>query len=338
MSNVTHPGRSLDFLSRLHDEELSPADRAHFESHRAHCAECRRAAAEFEATLAFYRTAGTSPAPSDLAARILRRLEASNPRRSPFGVVFGIDVKWAGAFTAALIAVILGYSLLDREEQTHRIPVSFVGPTPGAAAALRAVSPTLSSKSESGAKETRPRARREPKPEAGAKGTAPLLTASTAQAVGKPEEKAAAASSVPAPATDQIGPSPTALRVAAEIASTREKPVGSLAKAPVEAGPSADARGLPSTSPAPIRITVTALDAEGAAPAVLNSAQLSLRPEDRGQYVLVVGADGVPTEVAMSEPTRKRGDAFLEKSPSPSLRKLRFQAGARPRRLLVRVE
>ncbi len=122
MSSPTHPARSLDFLSRLHDGELSASERAHFESHRAHCAECRRAAADFEDALAVYRTAGTSPPPSDLAARILRRLESSNRRRSPFGVVFGIDLRWAGAFTAALIAVIFGYSVLDRRDSLAANP------------------------------------------------------------------------------------------------------------------------------------------------------------------------------------------------------------------------
>ena len=56
MTAGSHPARSAEFLSRLHDGELSPAERAHFESHRAHCAECRAAAAEFEAALALYRS------------------------------------------------------------------------------------------------------------------------------------------------------------------------------------------------------------------------------------------------------------------------------------------
>ena len=48
----SHPGRSVEFLSRLHDGELDAAERARFESHRSHCAECRRAALEFEDALA----------------------------------------------------------------------------------------------------------------------------------------------------------------------------------------------------------------------------------------------------------------------------------------------
>src|SRR6185295_7944727 len=96
------------FLSRLHDGELTAAERAHFESHRAHCAECRAAAAEFEKALSLFRATTTSPPASDLPARILRQLASTTRRRPPFGVVFGIDIKWAGALSAALLAVIIG--------------------------------------------------------------------------------------------------------------------------------------------------------------------------------------------------------------------------------------
>src|SRR5262249_40224280 len=133
MSRATHPARSHEFLSRLHDGELSAAEKAHFESHRAHCDECRKAAADFEQTLAYFRTTGTSPAASDLSARILRRLQKGNRRRPAFGVVFGIDLRWAGAFTAALVAVILGASLVERQRAARSIPISFAAPPPAPA-------------------------------------------------------------------------------------------------------------------------------------------------------------------------------------------------------------
>src|ERR1700719_1163348 len=93
-----HPARSADFLSRLHDGELTAAERAHFESHRAHCADCRKSALEVEAALSLFRASSTSAPPPDLSARILRTLQAASPRRTPFGVVFGINPKWAAAF------------------------------------------------------------------------------------------------------------------------------------------------------------------------------------------------------------------------------------------------
>ena len=119
MKTATHPGRSYDFLSRLHDGDLSPGERAQFESHRAHCAECRHAAAEFESALSLYRSAGTSPASPDLAGRILRRLQTASPRRRPFGIFYGIDVRWAGAFAAALVAMIIGSAVVLRQQASR---------------------------------------------------------------------------------------------------------------------------------------------------------------------------------------------------------------------------
>lgn len=119
-----HPARSPEFLSRLHDQDLSPAERAHFESHRAHCAECRTAAAEFEAALALFRSTGPRPAAPDLSARILRKLQQSqmtSRRRLHFGPSFGIDLRWAGAFAAAVIAVIVGSSVVVRNEARQSV-------------------------------------------------------------------------------------------------------------------------------------------------------------------------------------------------------------------------
>jgi len=115
-----HPGRSPEFLSRLHDGDLSAAERVQFESHRAHCAECRGAAAQFEAALALFRSNRPRPPAPDLSARILRKLRTVSPRRSPLGVSFGIDLRWAGAFAAALLAVIIGSEVVLRREAAER--------------------------------------------------------------------------------------------------------------------------------------------------------------------------------------------------------------------------
>jgi hypothetical protein len=118
MSSNNHPARDAEFLSRLHDGDLSAAERAHFESHRAHCAECRHAAAEFESALSLYRSSRPAPASPDLAGRILRKLQASPgaPRRARFGPSFGIDLRWAGAFAAAVVAAIVGSTIVGRHE------------------------------------------------------------------------------------------------------------------------------------------------------------------------------------------------------------------------------
>jgi hypothetical protein len=103
MTVATHPGSSLETLSRRHDGELSPAEREAFERHLAGCAECREATAAFERSLAAFRTAPEAPVPSDLSARILRKIRSQTPSRCPFGVLFGIDIRWAGVFLAALL-------------------------------------------------------------------------------------------------------------------------------------------------------------------------------------------------------------------------------------------
>jgi anti-sigma factor RsiW len=129
-SLAPHPGRSSEFLSRLLDGELTAAERAQFESHRAHCAECRRAASEFESALALFRSSRPRPAAPDLSARILRKLQAGNRRRSSFGVSFGIDPRWAGAFAAALLAVLIGSTVVVRREAAQRRLASESAPIP----------------------------------------------------------------------------------------------------------------------------------------------------------------------------------------------------------------
>lgn len=324
MSGAAHPARSLDFLSRLHDGELSAAERAHFESHRSHCAECRRAAAEFEAALAFYRTAGTAPPPSDLAARILRRLEASNPRRSPFGVVFGIDLKWAGAFTAAIVAVILGFSLLERQEQGRRIRVSFATPSGGTlSGTARSITPLPG--------------RAEPKSEGN---TAPEKQRPAARRALPPPpaaERLDAGVARPAAADARAaGTAPTAIPPNPRTSVAKEESVPGPAQARDRAEVAARAQAR--SSPSPVRITVTALDRAGAAPALLNAGELSLGDADRGQYILTVGADGVPLEVGVFDAGRKKVGVSASGSAAGTLRKMRFEASSEPRRLLVRVE
>ena len=102
------PRSPPEFLSRLHDGELESAEAAAFDSHRRECPECEAAVADFERALAAYRSAPVSPHASDLSARILRKIRATSPSRRPFGVMFGIDLRWAGALAAALLVVIIG--------------------------------------------------------------------------------------------------------------------------------------------------------------------------------------------------------------------------------------
>jgi hypothetical protein len=108
IETLSHPAQSAEFLSRRHDGELTPAEAAAFEAHRRECPECEGSVADFERALAAYRSAPVTPHATDLSARILRKIRAASPSRRPFGVMFGIDVRWAGALAAALLVVIIG--------------------------------------------------------------------------------------------------------------------------------------------------------------------------------------------------------------------------------------
>ena len=293
MNGTTHPARSLEFLSRLHDGELTAAERAHFESHRAHCDECRQAAAGFEQALSAYRTAGTPLPRGDLAARILRSLEAANPRRRTFGVVFGIDLKWAGAFTSAILAVLAGYAVLGRRTSERPIPIRVALPTavsrPAPAAPPSAEAPSAAEP----AKGKVSRADRRARP-------APGETPPPAPAMIAKEEKSAPAA-----------------------AAARSSAANSAADA---------------VAPAPRRtIHVSAADDSGPPPAILNPGEISLAPADRGRYDAVIGADGVPVEIA---PASDSGTGRRPASPAAleALKKLRFEAGRQPRRVLIVID
>jgi hypothetical protein len=339
MSRAAHPARSLDFLSRLHDGELSAAEKAHFESHRAHCDECRKAAADFEATLAYYRTTGPSPAASDLSARILRRLEAANRRRPAFGVVFGIDLRWAGAFTAALLAVILGASLVERQRAARSIPVSFAAPPPGAMTGALAKKESVAAQSlerQTAAASAKDRAAATPNALATslrAPAAAPAPPADKTERIAASAEVVAAP---PAPAPKIAAKAARARDAGGEGAVSEEK----TRRAPAEA--SFDAVGESVVLTAPARLTVTALDDGGLAPAVLNGAKIELSESDRGRYVVTVGADGVPLDVVReSLPGTAK---MIAAAPTPTdrtlrvLKELRFAPGSRARRLLAQVE
>lgn len=120
--NKSHPASSHAFLSRLHDGDLEPSERAHFEAHRAHCSACRAAAADYERALSLFRSARPSPAPADMAGRVLRKLQALETfRRTPFGSLFAVDWRWAGAFAAALLVLLIGAPFaLRRQEGASR--------------------------------------------------------------------------------------------------------------------------------------------------------------------------------------------------------------------------
>jgi hypothetical protein len=342
-----HPARSAEFLSRLHDGELDPAERARFETHRASCSECRQAAERLEEALAFFRSARPKPAAPDLAARIVRELRIASPRRRAFGQVFGIDLRWAGAFAAALLAVIIGSSIvIEREARGRRairdsaVPVVFQGPTAAPPAPEPKPAPPGNPQRPAEKKAAVPSeidARRAPK------------DALRSNELRKRAElpRGAAPTFAPAPPAPQPPSAPAAshdeavARKAQPMSAQIEERATSLGRTDAAGGESAPPMAAASAPErtAAVRIRVTAPDGDEPAPEISNALELSLSLADRGEYAVVVQSDGSVASVRRIERNRQSvKPENRESHASEELRKLRFATGGRAREVIVRVE
>ena len=366
----THPARDAEFLSRLHDGELSAGERAHFESHRAHCAECRNAAAEFEAALSLYRSSRPTPASPDLAGRILRKLQASAAPRRRFGPSFGIDLRWAGAFAAAVVAAIIGSTIVGRHEAREGLARS-AGPIP------IVVQSRPATVSEPSSPEAKPPSDAPPET-AGARGAPRLFPGPSPRrtsrpALAPPRNSAARSrrrrrtpSGSSASAEDQAGGKrkprrlaraeerekrgeggePGVRRAACGARSGRRRPLtpASAGAAPGMGGaPRAQASEAQAVAQAGrARLRVEALD--GMPGPALASAAPDVSAALRGRSWIVLVEPGGQVRSVREQPLRdKRRDAAASdelkaEAPPPELLDLRFAAGDRERRLLVRVE
>ncbi|HEY2796356.1 MAG TPA: anti-sigma factor [Thermoanaerobaculia bacterium] len=312
MTVATHPGASLETLSRRHDGELSPAEREAFEAHLRGCAECREATAAFERSLAAFRTAPEAPVPPDLSARILRKIRAQTPSRRPFGVMFGIDIRWAGVFLAALLVAIVAPLLLQRRDLSR--PASTSAPltayvVDAEAEKAKETRDARQSELQAGAKS--PRAPQAPEPKTRARADEADEVAGSAErglVGGKLEQPAASGSAPPAsaPAPQEAAAGAPAspaqkpqasegARNAVAMAAPRRSSAAAAAT-PDRSGGEADsfAREEAQTSEVPVRIEVQPLDSEGAAPSVVQSPPADRLSPLRGrEFVVVVGADGL---------------------------------------------
>lgn len=377
-SLAPHPGRSSEFLSRLLDGELTAAERAQFESHRAHCAECRRAASEFESALALFRSSHPRPAAADLSARILRKLQAGNRRRNSFGVSFGIDLRWAGAFAAALLAVLIGSTVVVRREAAQRrlasesapIPVtmerdrSVAGNAKEPASAPAPAAPPQSSARASkpareGALENKP-ALHEPASSDTLKSSSvdEKLAGGNTRAKDKLQDNEASRQDA---ANRMNAAKPSESKFEAQTGAARQQsaprdPAAAAAQGRVAekaGGEGAYARdGVADSAAARPSLKILAGDDWGSVPTVLNAAQIDLPLDLRGrEFVLVVEASGRVREVqpiqkslqkktVAREEERAQVQAWQENADkdSEALRNLRFVPGDRPRRLRVSVE
>ena len=320
-----HPGRSVDFLSRLHDGDLDPGERARFEAHRARCAECRRAAIEFEDALSLFRSARSTPPRSDLAARILRKVQSANRVRRPFGARFRIDLAWTALLLTALLAIIITTPIaVRRSEPPPPVRVS------DAAAPPRARE-----------EHTMPESLQVPRMNSKSIGVV------AQRSVAPPRSKdanAAEPSGGPREARESD--------VAASITVSGEAPLiaaGGAGRSEEEAKTGLPA--LPQKTLKPARMFIEAIDGFGPAPDQLGRDRFDLPSAFRGEeYVLTVDSQGSVREVHPHHPTRgsARSAAELpasapetlsdESAASAALRTIRFRPGNRPRLLLVRFE
>ena len=309
-----HPARSVEFLSRLHDGDLDASERARFEAHRTHCAECRRAALEFEDAISLFRASRSTPPRADLAARILRKVQSTNRPRVPFSPRFRLDLTWAALLVTALLALLISTPIAVRRtsptvpvavDQAARNPAS----APTAPEAARAAAPEIAPR-DRGAASGRLMAQRAP---AAALRKEEQRRNVAEEPAAREKEAKAAEDSADRPVDanerkDSLSRAVAAAESPALAAGGAEEPPASIARA------------------VPLRLTVHSIDGYGAAPPLLSEGPVELSPQERGrEYVLLLDSQGVVREV--------------RPSPSPAaLSRLHFRPGSRPRRLLVRVE
>jgi hypothetical protein len=316
-----HPARSTEFLSRLYDGELDAAENAAFAAHRSGCDECRRAADVFAATLAAFRSQPTAPPSPDLSARILRRIRAQSPSRRPFGVTFGIDVRWAGVFAAALLVVLISAPLVFR-----RPPVT-PAPNPAAISAhLQDETPAAPAPSAETRNERRPEAAAQPR-SAEVPPAPSVLAKDEAAANAAPAAPPSIASRAEAPADEEkrrVGLAPPLRQKSAADAPRRAtESVGGEAGA---------GTALDFAAPVP-RLFVLAADGGGTPPPILTRPDAPRLSALRGrEFVLLVETGGRVRSVASA------GSAAAPGAEADVLRQMVFGPGDRPRRLSVRVE
>ncbi len=362
-NHASHPARSAEFLSRLHDGDLDAAERAQFESHRAHCAECRKAAAEFEAALSFYRSSHPSPPSPDLAARILRKLQASTPRRSPFGIFFGIDLKWAGAFAAALIAMTIGSAVVlqqggrrDAESRGTVIPVLLqekkaekreadlgkAVPSPVAELARASTkpqpAPKVENRDKASAFETVLAEKKDEPARPQPKLKAPGPQADELTALAEKETRSREA----AEGRREAAAAPGVVAKLSEAAAPRQS------RAPERAGGegavAGSATSLDQAAPLP-RLIISSIDGRGTAPELSEEEIPQLTADLRGrEYILTVNSQGRVVGARLTDRKKAaRGDvqtqnAAQEAKAPQALFNLRFKPSDHPRLLLVRIE
>jgi Putative zinc-finger len=317
----SHPARSVDFLSRLHDGELAAGERARFEAHRAHCSECRRAVIEFEDAISLFRSTRSNPPRTDLATRILRKVQSTNRPRSPFSRRFQIDLGWAALLLTALFAVLITRPILVR--QPH-VPPPPTAPTAAPAVAAAPEPP----------RDARDRAVRREKVRSSDQELSRQSEVRDELAAGRSDADAGGVESenqAPEQPPAVLEKSERALEDRSSSSTTSGRAVAA-APAPAAsrsagAGGEGDASGRTAAAPVGLRLAIREADGFGTPPALQSQTRITMPVSARGrEYVLLVDAQGTVRSVTPEGPT------------SEPLSRLRFEPGPRPRRLVVRLD
>jgi hypothetical protein len=346
-NDPVHPARSADFLSRLHDGELTPAERAHFESHRAHCADCRNAASQFEEALSLFRASSTSPPPPDLSARILRKLQTPAARRPPFGVVFGINIKLAAAFSTAIIAVIVGSAVVLQRDSAKKmapretpIPVLLENQAAVRQAPAPVAEAPLGRPKEKAAGAVARKELAPPPASPPLAGDQLASSNSLGYAAAPPEQKAQQPEFRAAePRAEESASRPAARMMGAAPSQLRRNPEGSGGEGAVTSSAASPEPGSPA------RLVIVSLDGQGNAPEIVSGGAKESLADLRGrQYFLIIEASGRVREASTSSgkslQKRARAKDALENAPPapPAVLSLRFRPTDRARRVLLRIE
>ena len=287
-----HPARSVEFLSRLHDGDLDASERARFEAHRTHCAECRRAALEFEDAISLFRSSRSTPPRADLAARILRKVQSTNRPRAPFSPRFRLDLTWAALLVTALLALLISTPLTVRRTPppvpvsidrtvAERAPVAPAAPVPEAEVVTK---DRARSKVATGriAANAAPSLRKEP-----------AAREERQEVSEKPAEKEKSAKSAAAQSADAATEADERKDRLSRAVTAAESP--SLAAGGSEEGAPTAARSVP------LRLTVHSIDGYGPAPAPVLDGPVELSPQERGrEYILLLDSQGTVREVRPS--------------------------------------
>jgi Putative zinc-finger len=308
----THPARSLGFLSRLCDGDLSPAEKRAFEAHRAECPDCNEAAAEFEAVLAMYRKAEVPPPDPSLAVRIARQAQADlrKPRSGSFLFV-RLDIVWATIAIVALVGALVVYRV-RRQARLEPAERSIVVALGQPRTQLRPATPAHPSQPPAVSN----------RPASSKKAPAALKGAG----LWKPRE----------PVRREAAASPGAATQATAAAPSPASDAGRHAVENKTAPQAFAAAAAP-------HFAVTPRDGLGAAPSTIGPIP-ELSEAARGEeFDLTVDAAGRVLEVAPAgtEKPASRAEGAVSRMQDETLRRLRllrFSPGERARRLRVRIE